>query len=199
MIDPVQSLLTGLNFEHAAIMAWVDIHGPVCPVTGGQLGEVVRNDPLGAQISRWKKLQVKKAQKAQRRQERRVSSFQTLARAKLRKIEKDIASSGAASSYIASQTPKKSGTNDRQSSITPELFDKVQGLVQAFASHEIEIDQKRTVKSKKRYHKKQRYCQQNSSIFRNGPMLNIPIVHRQQPQQHHQNHHQNQQHNGTTA
>jgi hypothetical protein len=162
MIEPVVSKRTGINFENAAIAAWQSLHGGVCPLTGGELGELTPNDDLLSRITEWQH------EVRGKRRAKKHHTFASVATEKLKQPEyKDKKHS--ASSFIASQMLKKHKLNE---SVPPaaEQFEKVIGLVQVFTSHDVETDQKR-VKAKSCKHD---YARQYRSIFRHGPSLNIP-------------------------
>jgi U-box domain len=54
MREPVLSLTSGISYERSAIEAWHSEKGDVCPVTGQNLGFLVANQTLKAEIDDWK-------------------------------------------------------------------------------------------------------------------------------------------------
>lgn len=65
MTDPFISLNTGISYERTAINAWQSVRGSICPVTGNDLGLLVPNKELKAQIEEWKQ-QIKGFRRIQR-------------------------------------------------------------------------------------------------------------------------------------
>ncbi|KAG7354313.1 U-box domain containing protein [Nitzschia inconspicua] len=63
--EPILSLTTGISYERSAIQAWQALRGNECPVTGRNLGFLVANKALEAEIDDWKQ-QIKGFRRIQR-------------------------------------------------------------------------------------------------------------------------------------
>jgi hypothetical protein len=151
MTEPVISEGTGITFDHAAIVSWQSLRGDVCPVTGGDLGELKPNNKLRAKIATWQQ------QRASVQCEKKSSVSSFIASGK----------KNTASSSIASTRLKRRKLGEKE-----ENFDhQVLNLVQFFAEHEMEADKDRMEKKSSR---QQLFDHYYPSIFRRGPTLGLP-------------------------
>jgi hypothetical protein len=189
LMEPVLSEATGITFECSAIMAWKAVHGDVCPVTGGALGNLVFNQDLQARIIGWRQRQQRA--KAIRLHLRRTGANQS------------------AHSAAPFMTAPKSSVGvfleepEDRNKVAPEMYDRILDLVrdhttcnlQQHASKHQEDVWRPTKKASFEPPVKKaavlspaikmapfqppiikpRSNYKTGSIFRNGPTLNVPL------------------------
>ena len=167
MMEPVVSLETGISFEYSAIRSCSAVRGSICPVTGGALGELVFNHELQTKIVSW------------RQQQQRAKLFRQQMRR--RKLMAEPHSARNSQGKWSKQQGESSGA------VPHEMFEHVEDLVRFHTRRNLQnhaLEHEGML-----YHPESKLPPRSTpcdaparpsaksvSIFRNGPILNVPCA-----------------------